>query len=190
MIKRAQRAVGILAALFALSWLPAPAAAQEAREPDALRVGGGRIGVQVQAMTPELREHFKAPPDRGLLVTRLEPERPAERAGLKVGDVIVEAGGEAQRRTWDLVRVVGRAPEGQKLALRVVRDGRTRTIDVVPQGPATPWPDAQGISEWIERGMQMGSEELRHHLREIERRLEELEKRIDEQQHPEGSERT
>jgi predicted metalloprotease with PDZ domain len=183
-----KRAVGVLAALFALSSLPAAAAGGD---PEELHVGGGRIGVQVQPMTPELREHFKAPPDRGLLVTRLEPGRPAEQAGVKVGDVIVEAGGEAQRRTWDLVRVVGRAPEGQKLRLRIVRDGKTRTVEVVPRGPATPWPDAQGISEWLERGMQMGSEELRHHLREIERRLEELEKQIDEQQQQrQGTDRT
>jgi len=184
-----KRAVRILAALLVLPWVAAPATAGGAGLPD--RLGGGRIGVQAQAMTPELREHFHAPPDRGLLVTRVEPGRPAERAGVKVGDVILEAGGEAQRGTWDLVRVVGRAPEGEKLPLHVLRDGKSRTIEVVPEGVATPWPDPQGISEWIERGMQMGTEELREHLQEIERRLEELEKRIEEErQRRDGAKRT
>jgi len=184
-----KRAAPILAALLALPWLPTPAAAGDAGLPQ--RLGGGRIGVQVQAMTPELREHFHAPPDRGLLVTRIEPGRPAERAGVKVGDVLLEAGGEAQRGTWDLVRVVGRAPEGEKLPLHLLRDGKSRTIEVVPEGASTPWPDPQGISEWLERGMQMGSQELREHLREIERRLEELEKRMEEeQQRRDGAERT
>jgi membrane-associated protease RseP (regulator of RpoE activity) len=182
------RTLAILAAVAALPFLSAPVGADEADGP---RFGGGRIGVHVQGMTPELRQHFQAPPDRGLLVTRVEPGQPAERAGVKVGDVILEAGGEAQRDTWDLVRVVGRAPEGEKLPLRVLRDGKTRTLEVVPVGVAAPWPDPQGIAEWIERGMQMGSEELREHLRELERRLEELERRMEEERlEREGAERT
>jgi len=187
MTKRTTRILAVLAALPISCLQSDPAAAVDAEPP---RLGGARIGVQVQAMTPELRQHFEAPSDRGLLVTRVEPGQPAERAGVRVGDVILEAGGVAQRRTWDLVRVVGQAPEGEKLPLRILRHGKLRTIEVVPVGMAAPWPDPQGIVDWLERGMQMGSEELREQLRELERRLEELEKRLEEQQQREGAERT
>jgi len=142
-------------------------------------------------MTPELRRHFSAPPDRGLLVGRVEPGGPADRAGVEVGDVLLEAGGVAQRRTWDLVRVVAPAAEGQRLSLRILRDGKARTLEVVPAGPAAPWLDPEEIGRWLERGMQLGSEELREQLRAIERRLEDLEKKMDrERERREGAERT
>jgi len=170
---------------------PVAAAPAAGAEPGDTHVGGAQIGVQVQSMTPELRDHFGAPPDRGLLVTRVEPGQPAEKAGVRVGDVILEAGGEAQRRTWDLLRVVGQAPTGQKLPLRILRDGEARTVEVVPvgRGPAVPAPG--DIAEWLEEGFQLGSEQLRERLRELERRLEELEERMErERQLREGAERT
>ncbi|MBW2315803.1 MAG: PDZ domain-containing protein [Deltaproteobacteria bacterium] len=183
-----KRARLTLATLAALAWPLAPAAQADTHGP---RLGGGRIGVQVQAMTPELRRHFDAPADRGLLVTRVEPGRPGAEAGVEVGDVILEVGGEAQRRPFDLLRVVGRAPAGEKLPLRLLRRGKTRRVDVVPTGPATPWPDPAGIAEWLERGMQLGSKELREQLRVLERHLEELEKRLQEEKEiREGAERT
>lgn len=180
--------LGIPAALLSTLCLLAASAGADAPID---RLAGGRIGVQVQPMTPELRQHFGAPPDRGLLVVRVEADRPAARAGLAVGDVILEADGEAQRRTWDLVRVVGRAPEGRTLPLRVLRSGRTRIVEVVPSGAPMPWPDPGELGEWLDRGMQMGSRELRRQLRALERRLEQLEQKIE--QEPEdrdGAERT
>jgi membrane-associated protease RseP (regulator of RpoE activity) len=138
-----------------------------------------RIGVQVQSMTPELREHLKAPEDRGLLVGRVEPERPAARAGLRVGDVIVSAGGKPMRRPFDLVRVVGRATAHQPLELRIVRDGKQRTLSVEPELEPTPWADPDRWAEWLEKGMHRGSKELRRQLQMLERRLEELERRFE-----------
>jgi hypothetical protein len=174
---------------LAVALLAAPASQADPQGP--ALPGRSRIGLEVQAMTPELRQHFEAPPDRGLLVTRVEPGRPAARAGVEVGDVILEAGGEPQRRSYDLVRVVGRAAAGEELPLRILRQGKVRTLAVVPEGAAAPWPDPGAWADWLERGMQMGSEELREQLQEMERRLQELERQIEEQrQQREGAERT
>jgi membrane-associated protease RseP (regulator of RpoE activity) len=186
-MRRAHRRLAPAAALALAAWIAPAASADPVTDP----IGGSRIGVHVQSMTPELRTHFEAPPDRGLLVTRVEPGRPAERAGIAVGDVILEAGGVAQRSTWDLVRVVSRAPAGEKLEIRLVRRGKARTVEVVPEGGAVTLPDPGSIVELLERGLQMGSEELREQLRELERRLEELEKRMEEEKAiREGAERT
>ena len=65
--------------------------------------GPPRLGIQVQEMTPELRAWFQAPQTAGVLVTRVEPDSPAQEAGVQVGDVIVEAGGEALETPRDLV---------------------------------------------------------------------------------------
>src|SRR5579871_5943521 len=50
----------------------------------------GRLGVMVMGLTPELRKHFGAPDDRGVLVAHVESGTPAATAGIEVGDVIVE----------------------------------------------------------------------------------------------------
>jgi membrane-associated protease RseP (regulator of RpoE activity) len=180
--------LGRLALALALVLLAAPGRAEP---PGPALPGRSRIGLEVQPMTPELRRHFEAPSDRGLLVTRVAPGRPAERAGVRVGDVLLEAGGEPLARSYDLVRVVGRAPAGEGLPLRLLRDGEARTLSVVPEGPSAPWPDPGAWADWLERGMQMGSEELREQLRELERRLEQLERRLEEERlRREGAERT
>jgi hypothetical protein len=140
-----------------------------------------RIGLQVQPMTPELREHMGAPADFGVLVARVEPERPAAAAGVEVGDVVVGAGEENVGRPFDLLRVVARVPAGQSLELRVVRDGKERTIAVAPEGDPQPWMDPERWGrEWMHRGMGLGREELQRRLDELERHLDELQRRFDE----------
>lgn len=139
----------------------------------------GRIGVQVQPMTPELREYFKAPSDRGVLVTSVHADRPAARGGVRVGDVIVSGDGTPIRKPYDLVKVVGRVAAEEALELRVVRDGKERTLSIEPDGGPTPWVDPERWDEWLERGLRHGSEQLRHRLKEFERRLKELERRFD-----------
>lgn len=145
-----------------------------------------RLGIQVQPMTPELREHFLAPVDRGLLVTRVEEGLPAARAGVEVGDVITSAGRKPMRNPSDLVRAVGRVPRGDSLDLAVVRDGKERTIVVEPEGEAMPWMDPRYWTDWAERGMLYGSRELRRQLEELDRRLRELERQFEKQQDRRG----
>lgn len=137
-----------------------------------------RLGVQVQPMTPELRAWFEAPEGAGVLVARVEPGSPAAEAGVQVGDVIVEAGGEPVETPRDLIRQALRAPEGKKLAVALLRDGERVELDVVPRGEPHPpiwerddlWGPGQGGS-WLR--------DLREQLRKLERRIEELEERLD-----------
>jgi C-terminal processing protease CtpA/Prc len=140
-----------------------------------------RIGVQVQPMTSELREHFGAPPDQGILVTRVVDGSPAARGGVEVGDVIVSAAGTPMRQPFDLMKVVGHAAQGQAIELRLVRDGEKHELTVEPEGEAMPWLDPKHWSERLSKSMRQGAEEIRHRLEEIERRLEELDRRLEEE---------
>lgn len=140
-----------------------------------------RIGVSVQPMTAELRAHFGAPEDRGLLVVQVLPDRPAAKAGLAVGDVILAAGDTVMHRSFDLVRAVGRVREGQSLSLRVLRAKRELELEVSPEGRATAWVDPAHWGEWLEEGMRHGSRQLRQRLQELEERFRRLERRLDEQ---------
>jgi len=171
----------LLLATALLAALTNPAAAQP-WPPDVdtfVNPQKGRIGVQVQPMTPELREHFRAPTDRGLLVSHVEPDRPGAAAGIKVGDVLLEADNQPLTRPFDLIRVVSRAPEGTDVELTALRDGSKLTFHVRPEGDAMPWLDPQYWRDWAHKGMQRGNDELRRQLRELDRRLQDLQRRLE-----------
>jgi len=140
----------------------------------------GRIGLQIEAMTPELRGYFQAPEDRGLLVVRVEPDRPAARAGLRVGDVILSASGEAVSEPFDLIRIVAAAPAGEAIELDILREAEKRTLRVEPEGEPSLWAEPERFGTWFEEKLHHGSRELRERIEQLERRLEELERKLEE----------
>jgi membrane-associated protease RseP (regulator of RpoE activity) len=143
--------------------------------------GRGRIGIRVQPLTPELREHFGAPSDRGVLVSEVESDRPAEKAGLRVGDVIVSVDGQAISKPGGLAGVLRRAPQGASLSIEVIRKGEALTLEVEPDDP-TPLID-QETQEWMEgfgRHLEKGGRHLERRLEELERRMEELQREFEE----------
>ncbi len=141
----------------------------------------GRIGVQVEAMTPELRGYFHAPEDRGLLVARVEPDRPAAHSGLRVGDVILSAGGEPVREPFDLVRRVAAAPAGEAIEFVILRDAKERTLRIEPEGEPSPWANPERLGPWFEEKLNLGGRELRERIERLEKRLDELERKLEEQ---------
>jgi S1-C subfamily serine protease len=167
----------LVALCFALL-APAAAAAPPEGMPMVPPFERGRIGLQIQPMTPELREHLKAPKEAGVLVVRVEEGSPAARAGVRVGDVITRAGEAALEAPHDLIVQVARVPEGEKLTLGLVRDGKPLEVEVAPEG--RPWPDAEAWKDWMRGGFHQGMDALQRRLDELERRLDELERRMPE----------
>lgn len=98
----------------------------------------GRLGVAVIGMTPDLRTHFGAPADRGVMIGHVEPGSAAAAAGLEVGDVITAVQGQPARDAGDVIGAMASAKKGDKVALEVVRDGAklalqaTMTEDPMP----------------------------------------------------------
>jgi membrane-associated protease RseP (regulator of RpoE activity) len=146
----------------------------------------GRIGVQVEPMTPELRGFFHAPSDRGVLVARVEPSRPGARAGLRVGDVILSANGEPVREPLDLIRIVAAAPAGEEVEIGILREAEEQELKVEPEGEPSLWAEPDRLGSWFEEKLQRGSRELRERLEQIERRLEELERKLEEKDQETG----
>jgi S1-C subfamily serine protease len=95
-------------------------------------VGGVQnyIGVTLQELTPELCEHFGAKEGRGLLVAKVLEDSPAEKAGLRVGDVIISADGERIERVNALQRLIQDKDKGEKIAIEYIRDKKTKTVEV------------------------------------------------------------
>jgi membrane-associated protease RseP (regulator of RpoE activity) len=89
----------------------------------------GRLGVMVMSLTPELRKHFGAPDDRGVLVAHVESGTPAAAAGIEVGDVIVEVHGKKIDAAPDVVSALAEVGKGEHAKIELVRDGTSRTLD-------------------------------------------------------------
>jgi C-terminal processing protease CtpA/Prc len=131
-------------------------------------------------MTPELREHFGAPKDRGVLVVRVEAERPAAKAGVRVGDIVLAVDETAIESPHDLIHATHRAPDGATLRLEVLRGGEKQSIAVAVE-PREAWSkEADQWMERFERGFEEGGRHLERRLDELERRFEELQKRFEE----------
>ncbi|HEY1435757.1 MAG TPA: PDZ domain-containing protein [Thermoanaerobaculia bacterium] len=92
------------------------------------RPSGGFIGVHPLEMTPELRQHFGAPKDAGVLVGSVEPEGPAAKAGFQVGDIVTKVDGESIGSAGELVRTVRRRKGGETITVQVFRNRAAKSL--------------------------------------------------------------
>ncbi len=95
------------------------------------KVARGWLGILIQDVNRELAESFGMDEPRGAVVLQVVPDSPAEKAGFKVGDVVVEFNGKKIIRSSDLPLAVGRAPIGKKARVGLIREGKRRTLSVV-----------------------------------------------------------
>lgn len=89
------------------------------------------LGVAFQEITPELASHFGGDFDGGALISSVVPGGPADKAGLKAGDVIVAVGDTKIREGHDLLRTVLRHDVGERLNLEVRRGAHTKKMKLV-----------------------------------------------------------
>jgi len=90
--------------------------------------GGSFLGVGVADIDAERSKALKLKEERGVEVTRVEPDSPAEKAGLKVGDAVLEYNGQRVEGTEQFVRLVRETPPGRTAKLLISRDGATQTL--------------------------------------------------------------
>ena len=94
------------------------------------RVVRGRIGVQIGPVSKEVAESIGLGAPRGALVTGVEKDQPAEKAGVEAGDIITKVDGKAVEKSGDLPRIVGGLKPGSRASLQVFRRGSARDITV------------------------------------------------------------
>jgi serine protease Do/serine protease DegQ len=92
------------------------------------KVERGRLGAQAQDLTPELAQAFGLKYRRGAVVTRIEPGSAADRAGLKVGDIVTEVNGKPVRDASTLRNSIGLLRVGQEVKLKVLHEGKTKHL--------------------------------------------------------------
>ena len=122
----------IRAGLQGISWaIPIEDAMRIA---DQLRSSGkvtrGRIGVAIADVSKELADSLGLPKGHGALVQRVEPGTPAEKAGVKPGDVITKFNGQAIEKSADLSRAVAGTKPGSRSTVTVFRTGASKDLSI------------------------------------------------------------
>ena len=131
------------------------------------KVVRGWLGIAIQDVTDELASSFGVREREGVLVADVMKGGPAEAAGLRAGDVIVELDGAKIREVPDLQRRVAAVTPGEAVKLRVVREGTPHRLDVrIGEMPAeepvvaTVEPQAEGFGLQVEALTADGAERL------------------------------
>jgi len=94
------------------------------------KVVRGWLGVMIQNITSALKDKLRLKDEKGALVADVTADGPAEKAGLKRGDVIVSFDGKKIKETHDLPYIVGSTPVGKKVEVEVIRKGVKKSFTV------------------------------------------------------------
>ncbi len=95
----------------------------------------GTLGAQAQDLSPELAKAFGIESRRGAVVTQVTSGSPADNAGLKTGDVIIEVNQRQIQDAADVRNRVGLLRIGEEVTMKVLRDGKPRTLSAVVKEP-------------------------------------------------------
>lgn len=94
------------------------------------KVSRGRIGVMIQEVTKELAESFGLSDSKGALVVSVEKSSPADLAGIKARDIILQFDEKEVTTSSDLPRIVGNTKPGSKVSVQVWRDSSFKTVKI------------------------------------------------------------
>jgi serine protease Do len=94
------------------------------------KVTRGYLGVLIQPVTPDLAKEFKLPDNTGALIGEVTKDSPAEVAGLKEGDVIIEFNGKKVSDSRHLRLMVSQTAPGTKADVKLLRDGKEKSLTV------------------------------------------------------------
>lgn len=90
----------------------------------------GYLGIMIQELTPELTEHFGLKDQKGILISEVTKGSPAEKAGLKQGDVVIEFEGNPTEKIGPFRNSVSLMTPGSKKQITVLREGKRKTLTI------------------------------------------------------------
>lgn len=90
----------------------------------------GYLGIQFQPVGGREADAFGLDRPRGALVASVEPDGPAEKAGIQRGDIVLSYNGKVLETSGELPPLVGATPVGAKAKIKVLRDGKTKELTV------------------------------------------------------------
>ena len=90
----------------------------------------GRIGVTIQDLTPDLAQAMNTTRTNGAVIAQVAPDSPAQHAGLKSGDLVIDANGVPVHSGTQLRNTIGLTRIGDDVKLTIDRDGSEKSLDV------------------------------------------------------------
>ncbi len=90
----------------------------------------GWLGVEIQSLTPELAKSFHLKSKKGVLISEVVSKSPADKAGLRQGDVIVAYNRKPVTDAYEISRLVAQTKPGTTVPIRIIRDGHEKTLKV------------------------------------------------------------
>jgi S1-C subfamily serine protease len=110
---------------------------------------GSQLGVMVSDVDPKAAS-------AGVKIDEVNHDSPAEKAGIKAGDVVVDYDGERVRSARQFTRLVQETPEGRSVAIGIMRDGKKQTVQATPESARMTWnfgPEVDRALREAERGL-------------------------------------
>jgi serine protease Do len=159
---------------------------------------GLKLGVAIQDLTEQLGGYFGVKKGEGALITEVEKGSPAEKAGLKAGDVIVEADNREISSSDDVRQIISDKEKGDKVSLKVLRDKRLKDFSVTLAETEKEYsfkiqPDIEktkNIELFLDKlqipeapvlkGYSSDESKLKRDLNKLKKEMEELKKELDE----------
>ena len=91
----------------------------------------GYLGVTIESISNQIAKHLNISKKGGVLVNSVESKGPADRAGIRTGDIIVQVGKDEINSSSQLQRIISSYKKGQRVKIKVLRNGRNMFFDVV-----------------------------------------------------------
>ncbi len=123
----------------------------------------GQLGIMIQDITPDLAEAMGIKQPKGTVIAQVIEGSAADKAGLKVGDVVIAIDGKPVHNSSQLRNAVGLLRVGEKVRLTIIRDGRERTIKVRISKPERTTVQADDLSKQLS-GAVLGAIDENHPL--------------------------
>jgi predicted metalloprotease with PDZ domain len=158
-------------------------------EPFEMLLRGPRayIGVSLTNLTPELREYFGAPKDAGVMVESVQKDSPADKAGVRVGDIVLSVDGDDVTSSNDLRKSMQDKKDGDTVRIEVLRGRARQTLVASVKEREMPrllqldeLPGVIGSPEFRARIERLGGDcgDLQTRIKDLEARLKDLEKKL------------
>lgn len=114
------------------------------------RVIRGRIGVGIQAVTQDLAEAFGMKTPKGAVITQIDKDGPADKAGLQVGDILIAVNGQEVKNANDIPVKISTMRPGTKTTMTILRNGKQENVSVTVA--ETPSEDGMKVQEKASAG--------------------------------------
>jgi serine protease Do len=141
-------------------------------------MGRGRLGVRVESLNSDLGSYFDKSDGKGAVIVEVLKDTPADRAGLKAGDVITQIGDHDIDASDDVVQALDDAPKGP-VSITVMRRGQTRKFSAELEASPRAYRVGPGRDLTVVRPQNSTKDEevqrLRDQVKELEDRLDKLE---------------